>query len=305
MDDNTEVAKHTTKGEGTHNVSEDINTINVKMKSNHALPTRFDDLSISNENISFNDDESFGVNTQPSFSKQIDPTYTNISKQRATDQPSVIKTEIQGDEFDNLSDDYVQIFGCISDYVPENIKLETKLKPFLPSYIPSIGQPDPFLKVPRPDGVEDGLGFITLDEVLEEKQSDAAVLELQLRYQAKKKVNIGTTVRSIDDAGRKPEEIDRWIENVKKIHQSKPPIRINYTVNMPDIQNLMTPFPQELHDILELKMTNSFDPHINLSLKEYGKILCAMLDIPVQNESLIDSLHMIFKLGLKVQEEEL
>lgn len=44
-------------------------------------------------------------------------------------------------------------------YKPHNIELETKLKPFIPDYIPSIGGIDEFIKVPRPDGKTDFLGL--------------------------------------------------------------------------------------------------------------------------------------------------
>lgn len=44
-------------------------------------------------------------------------------------------------------------------YKPHNIELETKLKPFIPDYIPAIGGIDEFIKVPRPDGKPDFLGL--------------------------------------------------------------------------------------------------------------------------------------------------
>ena len=185
---------------------------------------------------------------------------------------------------------------------PKQVELDTKLKPFLPSYLPSIGEPDPFLKIPRPDGIEDGLGTVLLDEVVEEDQSDAAVLELQLRYQAKKKTSIGVPVRSIDNASKNPEEIDKWIENVEKLHRSKPPVEVRYSIAMPDMKNLIKPFPQEIHEMLENKLMGSFNPDIDLTLEEYGHLLCTIIDIPVQNGSLIESLHVMFKIGLLTQD---
>ena len=64
------------------------------------------------------------------------------------------------------------------------MELETVLQPFIPDYIPSIGQPDCFLKIPRPDGKSDGLGVSLLDEPAA-KQSDPTTLELQLRHASK------------------------------------------------------------------------------------------------------------------------
>jgi len=72
-------------------------------------------------------------------------------------------------------------------YQPQDIMLETKLKPFIPEYMPAIGDIDAFLKVPRPDGKVDHLGLDVLDEP-SAKQSDPHVLNLQMRYSSKQPV---------------------------------------------------------------------------------------------------------------------
>ena len=69
-------------------------------------------------------------------------------------------------------------------YQPQDIVLETKLKPFIPEYVPAIGDIDAFLKVPRPDGKEDSLGLVVLDEP-SSSQSDPHILNLQMRYTSK------------------------------------------------------------------------------------------------------------------------
>ena len=37
-------------------------------------------------------------------------------------------------------------------YRPTMLELDAKLKPFIPEYIPAVGEVDAFLKMPRPDG---------------------------------------------------------------------------------------------------------------------------------------------------------
>ena len=69
-------------------------------------------------------------------------------------------------------------------YKPHNIELETKMRPFIPDYIPAVGDIDPFVKVPRPDGKADNLGLDNLDEPAA-VQSDPNVLQLQLRAVSK------------------------------------------------------------------------------------------------------------------------
>ena len=43
-----------------------------------------------------------------------------------------------------------ELFQYIQRYKPHDVELDTSLKCFIPDYIPSVGQIDAFLKVPRP-----------------------------------------------------------------------------------------------------------------------------------------------------------
>ena len=52
----------------------------------------------------------------------------------------------------NVGADVKDIFDYISRYKPQKIELETKLKPFVPEYVPAVGEVDAFLKMPKPDG---------------------------------------------------------------------------------------------------------------------------------------------------------
>lgn len=95
-------------------------------------------------------------------------------------------------------------------YTPQMIELDHKLKPFIPDFIPAVGDIDAFLKVsdnfqiwtghecpifsfwifpfnsqvPRPDGKADNLGLLVLDEPCT-KQSDPTVLSLWLSDNSK------------------------------------------------------------------------------------------------------------------------
>lgn len=79
--------------------------------------------------------------------------------------------------------------GTIYRYVPQNLSLDFKFKPFVPDYIPAVGDIDAFLKVVPPSvtvsgepcGSQDSeLGLVVLDEPAA-NQSDPALLHLQLR----------------------------------------------------------------------------------------------------------------------------
>lgn len=38
------------------------------------------------------------------------------------------------------------------------------MKPFIPEYIPAVGEVDAFIKIPRPDESVENLGLLQLDE---------------------------------------------------------------------------------------------------------------------------------------------
>ena len=228
-------------------------------------------------------------------------------------------------KYENLPPELVEMFQYIDNYTPKEIEIKPKLKCFIPNYIPAIGTVDPFIKVPRPDKVDDGLGLIVIDEPAS-KQSDAAVLELQLQAQLKKKMRgRGTSstqqIRSIENASKNGHEIDRWIESVRDLRISRPllgEVQYKNPDCMPSIDEMITPFPQELQDefndmveglVHQGKKESSpspytlLDPQIDLTLEEYAKTVCALLDVPVVDGNLIQSLHFLFNLCIEYQKD--
>ena len=90
----------------------------------------------------------------------------------------------------NVSAEVKDLWNYIGRYKPHNIELETKLRCFIPDFIPAVGEIDAFIKVPPPGKEEEGekrLGLTVLDEPASH-QSDPTVLDLQLR--AISKVNL-------------------------------------------------------------------------------------------------------------------
>jgi intraflagellar transport protein 46 len=62
---------------------------------------------------------------------------------------------------------------------------------------------------------------------------------------------------------------------------------------MPDIETLMDVWPESFEQLLRSVALPS--PDLDLSLLEYVKVLCAVLDIPVYDNP-IESLHVMFSL---------
>ena len=196
-----------------------------------------------------------------------------------------------------MSAEVKDLFQSISQYQVHDVDLESMFKPFVPDYCPAVGQTDDFVKVPRPDGQKDNLGLQVLDEPAA-AQSDATVLELQLRAVSKKQHG-DVAVRSIENAAKNPQEIDRWIKSIEDLHRSKPPPQVHYRKAMPDIDKLMEEWEPEFEELL--KTTPLPDENLEVTLAEFAKIACGLLDVPVY-DSIVESLHVLFSVYLEFTE---
>jgi intraflagellar transport protein 46 len=104
-------------------------------------------------------------------------------------------------------------------------------------------------------------------------------------------------VHSIESAEKNPKQITSWISSVADIHKNKQPPSVSYSKPMPDIDSLMKEWPAEVEDLLADVTAPSEE--IDLSLADYSKVACNILDIPVYQglqNSLVESLHVMFTL---------
>lgn len=196
-----------------------------------------------------------------------------------------------------VSAEIKDLFQYIQRYKPHEVELDTTLKCFIPDFIPAVGEMDAFIKVPSPDGARDELGLKVLDEP-SAQQSDSTVLELQLRAISKKQHG-DVAVRSIENAAKSPAEIEKWIKSIEDLHRSKPSVDYQYKKNMPDIESLMQEWPEEFEEMLSKSTLPG--PDMELSLEEYAKVICAIMDVPVY-DNIIESLHVIFSLYMEFKD---
>lgn len=193
-----------------------------------------------------------------------------------------------------VSDDIRELFAHIGHHTPQNIELETKLKPFIPDYIPAVGDIDAFVKIPRPDGKQDKLGLVVLDE-LAAQQTDPTVLEIMLKQISKTTniISVPVAVRSIENADKNPQKITTWVKKIDEVHRGKPLPSVHYSKPMPDIERLMQVWPSQFEEMLK---TVTLPGHeIELDVKDYARVVCALLDIPVYDK-ITESLHVLFTL---------
>jgi len=209
---------------------------------------------------------------------------------------------------ENFNDELKELFSYIDQYKPMELKLDTELKPFIPDYIPAVGDIDAFIKIPRCDNKIDTLGLTCIDEP-SGKQSDPSVLDLHLRAITKSNVNTELKVRSLnsEDIKEDPKLIDTWTSNIDELRESKPRPNVIYTRRMPDIEDLMQVWPSEIEDELNNIELPSAD--LDLPLIDYIRLLLVLLDIPISSDnskenelskensrSIIESLHVMFTL---------
>lgn len=188
-------------------------------------------------------------------------------------------------------------------FIPAEIQLDTKLKPFIPSYIPAIGDVDAFLKVHKPDKTHEDLGLGVIDEPTIEGE-DPDILILKLQYLKKSPGNVEHAISSIPNAEKNPKLIQNWIDKVAEI--PKMPSSVSYSKNMPEIEDLMQVWPEKMEqEINEVKLP---DENVNLPTDIYAKIICNMLDIPIHkvnsNKAVIEALHVLFSLYSVVKENQ-
>merc|ERR1719335_461816 len=192
-----------------------------------------------------------------------------------------------------VSAEVEELFQYITRYKPHTIELDTSLKPFIPELIPSIGEVDAFLKMPRPDGKPSGLGTTRLDEPTL-NPSDPSILDLQLRSLSKNQDLQPMEVRSIENAEKCPKEIENWVKRIDDLNRTKPAPTVQYSRRMPDIEQLMQVWPAEFEEYLQSNPLPDL-ADLELDLPEYIRIIASVLDVPVYSQ-LTETLHVIFTL---------
>lgn len=199
------------------------------------------------------------------------------------------------DEYKNMkvSQEIEELFQYITRYKPHTIELDTTLKPFIPELIPSIGEVDAFLKMPRPDGKPSGLGSVRLDEPTL-NPSDPSILDLQLRHLSKNQDLQPIEVRSIENAEKCPKEIENWVKRIDDLNRSKPAPTVQYSRRMPDIEQLMQVWPAEFEDFLQQNPLPELS-ELDLDLPNYIRVMASILDVPVYSQ-ITETLHVIFTL---------
>ncbi|KAK0406579.1 hypothetical protein QR680_018665 [Steinernema hermaphroditum] len=201
------------------------------------------------------------------------------------------------------------LFRFVDEFVPHDEKkaskeakddFEPKLYPFIVDFFPAVGDTDPFIKIPRPDGIDDNLGIVVLDEPAVD-QTDPVIMDMKLKMNLKNDAANEVAVKNVERADKHTEVIEQWIKNIKELHSQKPSTSVTFRQPMPDFDKLMQEWPPEIEQLLgELKLPTS---DIDCSLEQYTDLCLNLVDIPVQ-KSRIESLHSLFSLYMVFKQSQ-
>ena len=190
----------------------------------------------------------------------------------------------------------MDLFERFKKFQPEPFEINIHWKPFLPEFLPSIGMVDAFVKVPDPFAEIDPLGLNILDEPsIDQTNSQIYKMELRDKFVVNYENNIDGFIGFIENLENNQKSLDSFLDSIENIYRNRPPPTMVYTNIMPEIEDLMEPWPEQLEQAFKtLPLPNS---QLDINFEEYIKIICSIIDIPVKN-NIIESLHHLFSLYL-------
>jgi intraflagellar transport protein 46 len=297
-----------------------------RSKTNTQNKQNMQDLQTNQNNYQNNSPFASDEESEPNFNtNQRNPVPNQHSNQNLN--PSSDETESDNDSGTNNSDEsdgsenlynpdvfknlqvskeIKDLFTHIGKYKPKKTPLLQKLRPFIPEYVPAVGDIDAFLKIPRPDGKDEqfGLGWQVLDEP-SLKQTDPAILDQTLKSLGNQEnSNQMNFVHSVENAEKNSKRVESWIDEITELNRSKPAQTVTFSKPMPDVESIMTAWPEKTERVLRQSQIMPSAEELDCSLEQYAKMVCTMFDVPVYegnpsdsrkpDNQLIQSLHVLF-----------
>ena len=135
---------------------------------------------------------------------------------------------------------------------------------------------------------------------------DKTLFAIELSYKLKTKNNYNANVKILENALKNPKQIQSWIDSIGELHKEKTSSSVSYTKHMPDVESLLQVWPEKMESAL--KDTMFPDDRLNIEVDNYAKIICNLLDIPVNklnnNKGLIEALHLMFTVFLEFKNNQ-
>ncbi|XP_022230806.2 intraflagellar transport protein 46 [Drosophila obscura] len=205
-----------------------------------------------------------------------------------------------------LQQDLKDIFPYILKYTPQTIETPYHLQPFIPEFVPAVGDVDALLKVQAPPLLQpqrqreldehlERLGLWLLDEP-SGTQSEPSLLNMKLR--AVLSGSRGRNRRHAASAAlvpvaRSPKDIDKWIGEVEQVHMTQ---SMYDAQPRKDIDALLEDWPRTYADgetkaALDEAYRSCLQQH--LPLADYVRVLCDRFGIEGPLDSQADYIHNV------------
>lgn len=211
----------------------------------------------------------------------------SFSEHKPGDRKSSITAE-KWKDFD-VPSEVKEVFSYILKYTPQHIEPEYYLCPFIPDYVPAVGDVDAFLKVESPNLSQNSrrgellehlsqMGVSYLDEP-SGHQSDPSVLSIKMRSVltggGKHSANIKIPI------AKNSKDIDKWINEVEQFHVGQTIVDIH---SSKDVQTLLTDWPISFEKVIQ-ELEAKAGGLQEESLKDYVKSVCQMFGIEIVEET--------------------
>ncbi|XP_017016501.1 intraflagellar transport protein 46 homolog [Drosophila kikkawai] len=224
--------------------------------------------------------------------------------ERQEEQPFSIGPEKWEDL--TLPGELKDLFPYILKYTPQTIDTPFHLQPFIPEFVPAVGDVDALLKVQAPPLLQpqrqreldehlERLGLWLLDEP-SGTQSEPSLLNMKLRSVLSG--SMGRNPRHASSASliptaRSGKDIDKWISEVEQVHMTQ---SMYDAQPRKDIDALLEDWPRSYGDE---ETKNALDQAYrsclqqNISLADYVRVLCERFGVEGPLESQADYIHNV------------
>ncbi|EDW55639.1 intraflagellar transport protein 46 [Drosophila sechellia] len=202
-----------------------------------------------------------------------------------------------------------ELFPYIVKYTPQTIDTPFHLQPFIPEFVPAVGDVDALLKVQAPPLLQpqrqkelndhlEKLGLWLLDEP-SGAQSEPSLLNMKLRSVLSG--SMGRNPRHASSASLVPtarsgKDIEKWITEVEQVHMTQ---SMYDAQPRKDIDVLLEDWPRSFGDeetINALDQAYRSCLQQNISVAEYVGVLCERFGVEGPLESQADYIHNVHTL---------
>lgn len=207
-----------------------------------------------------------------------------------------------------LQSELKELFPYILKYTPQTIDTPYHLQPFIPEFVPAVGDVDAMLKVQAPNLLQpqrqrevdeflQRLGLQLLDEP-SGNQSEPSLLNMKLRSvlsgsRGRHSGKHATYSASLVPTARSAKDIERWIGEVEQVHMTQ---SMHDSQPRKDIDALLEDWPRSYaapatREALDTAYRACLQQQI--SLADYVRVLCEHFGVEGPLETQSDYIHNV------------